>query len=70
MQDFFFRQRFDFKIENNKVIFSKIEIKSFIEVFKDKFKEITGLEFEVVEETKETKKPSVKVSELVKEEKN
>lgn len=60
LQDFFFRQRFEFEIKQNqegkskKVIFKDEKIKPFIELFKEKFKEITGLEFEV-DESKEKK---------------
>ena len=52
------------------MIFKKQEIKPFVEIFKTKFKAITGLDFEV-EEAKEEKKEkqNVKVEELVKEEK-
>jgi FKBP-type peptidyl-prolyl cis-trans isomerase 2 len=49
LQDFFFRTRFEYSIEDNKVIFKKNEIKAFIDIFKDRFKEMTGLDF-VVEE--------------------
>jgi len=76
LQDFFFRSRFDFEIKEGKVIFKKPEIKPFIDIFKERFKTITGLDFEVIEEkekkdeTKQAKqKPGVKVEELVKEEK-
>ena len=75
LQDFFFRARFDFVLKDKKVIFKKPEIKPFIDVFKEKFKTITGLEFEVAEETKEDKekkqdkKPKIRVEELIKEEK-
>jgi FKBP-type peptidyl-prolyl cis-trans isomerase 2 len=55
LQDFFFRQRFEFDIKDKKVIFKKQEIKPFIELFSKKFNEITGLDFEV-EEAKENKK--------------
>lgn len=72
LQDFFFRSRFEFEIKDKKVIFKKPEIKPFIEVFKEKFKTITGMEFEV-EEAKDSKekkeKPAVKVQELVNQEK-
>ncbi len=62
LQDFFFRQRFEFIIKDKKVIFKKPEIKPFVEVFKNKFKEITGLDFEVEEKKKEEK--NVKIEEL------
>ncbi|MDD5193330.1 MAG: peptidylprolyl isomerase [Candidatus Nanoarchaeia archaeon] len=56
--DFFLRMRFDFDIDetNKKVIFQKSEIKPFIEMFKDKFKTITGYDFEVNERKEEYKK--------------
>jgi FKBP-type peptidyl-prolyl cis-trans isomerase 2 len=53
LQDFFFKMRFDFEIKDKKVIFKKPEIRPFVDVFKPRFKEITGLDFEVVEEKKE-----------------
>jgi len=73
LQDFFFRSRFEFIIKDKKVIFQKPEIKPFIDVFKERFKTVTGFEFVVVEakdEKKEAKpKSAVKVEELVKVEK-
>ncbi len=56
LQDFFFKQRFDFEIKDKKVIFKKAEIKYFIDLFNQKFKEMTGLDFE----TEEQKKPETK----------
>jgi len=55
LQDFFFRQRFEFKLDekNKKVIFKEQKIQPVIKMFKQKFKEITGFEFEVSEEKKE-----------------
>jgi len=64
LQDFFFRSRFDFEIKDKKVIFKKAEIKPFVDVFKPRFQEITGLDFEVEEANEKTPK----VEELVKEE--
>ena len=61
MQDFFFKMRFDFEIKENMVIFKKQEIKPFIEVFKPRFKVMTGLDFEV-EDAKEAK-PKEKLEE-------
>jgi FKBP-type peptidyl-prolyl cis-trans isomerase SlyD len=49
IQDFFFRQRFEYVINENKVIFNKKEIKPFIDLFKDKFKIMIGLDFDVEE---------------------
>lgn len=60
LQDFFFRQRFDFELKDKSVIFKKQEIKPFIEMFKQKFKDITGLEFSVEENKKEVKKEEKK----------
>ena len=62
LQDFFFRQRFEFELDtkNKKVIFKEEKIKPVIDMFKQKFKDMTGLDFEVAiskkEEKKETKK--------------
>jgi len=55
LMDFFFKQRFEFEIKEKKVIFKKQEIKPLLEMMNQKFKEMTGLEFEVAEE-KEDKK--------------
>lgn len=73
LQDFFLRQRFDFEIKDNKVIFKKQEIKPFIDVFKQKFKDMTGLDFEVGEakeekEIREEKKEKEEVKQENKEE--
>jgi FKBP-type peptidyl-prolyl cis-trans isomerase 2 len=48
--EFLFRKEFTFKIEENKLIIeSDSTMKTIIELFKDKFKEIFGLELEVKE---------------------
>ncbi len=49
LQDFFFKQRFEFKInkENKKVIFKDEKIKPLIQMFNQKFKDIIGFDFEV-----------------------
>lgn len=48
LNDFFFRRNFKFEIQGNKLtIESEKQFKSFIELFKDKFQEILGLELEV-----------------------
>jgi len=56
LQDFFFRMKFDFEIKTDgktkKVIFKDEKIKPFVQVFNKKFKEMTGMDFEV-EEKKE-----------------
>ena len=54
IQDFFFKQRFEFELKDKKVIFKDEKIKPIIDVFKDKFKELSGLDVEV-EEKKEAK---------------
>ncbi|MAG02517.1 peptidylprolyl isomerase [Candidatus Pacearchaeota archaeon] len=59
LQDFFFKQRFDFEIKDKKVIFKDEKIKQFIDMIGPKFSEITGLEF-TAEEKKEDKKPEKK----------
>jgi FKBP-type peptidyl-prolyl cis-trans isomerase 2 len=61
LQDYFFKNRFEFKLENNKVTFNNKELKDRIDMFKGKFKDMTGLEFEVREEKdKELKKEEIK----------
>jgi FKBP-type peptidyl-prolyl cis-trans isomerase SlyD len=47
LQDFFFKTRLEFEIKDKKVIFKKSEIKPFLDVFRQKFKDMTGLDFEV-----------------------
>jgi FKBP-type peptidyl-prolyl cis-trans isomerase SlyD len=54
LQDFFFKQRFDFELKGKKVIFNDEKIKQFIEMIGPKFSEITGLEF-TAEDKKEDK---------------
>ncbi|MEK6872084.1 MAG: peptidylprolyl isomerase [Nanoarchaeota archaeon] len=54
LQDYFFRQRFDFVINNKKVTFKDPIVKIFLDILGDKFKSMTGLEFAVQE--KEEKK--------------
>lgn len=57
IQDFFFKQRFEFTIneKDKKIIFKNEKIKPLIQMMAEKFKEITGFDF-VVEEAK-TEKP-------------
>jgi len=55
IQDFFFRQRFEFEIKDNKVIFKDAKLKPIIDIFKDKFKDISGFEVEVAEIKKDKK---------------
>ncbi len=47
VQDFFFRQRFEFEIKDKKVIFRDEKLKPLIQMLQEKFKEMTGFEFEV-----------------------
>ncbi|VVB78500.1 Putative FKBP-type peptidyl-prolyl cis-trans isomerase [uncultured archaeon] len=65
LQEFFFKQKFEFVIKgegkDKKVIFKKPEIKPFVDIFKPKFNAMTGLDFDVEEksekkEVKEEKK--------------
>ncbi len=53
LNDFLFKKDFDFEVKDKKIIL-KVEkgMKNFVELFKDKFKEVLGLELEV-EEIKE-----------------
>jgi len=57
IQDFFFRQRFEFEIneKDKKIIFKKPELKPMIDMFKQKFKDMTGLDMEVIEKVEEKK---------------
>lgn len=57
LQDFFFKQRFDFELKGKKVIFKDDKIKQFIDMIGPKFSEITGLEFTAEGAKKEDKKP-------------
>jgi len=71
IQDFFFRQRFEFELKDKKVIFKEEKIKPMIDVFKDKFKKISGLDIEVAEakiEKTGDKKEKVKEGKLKPEE--
>jgi len=52
LQDFFFKQEFEFILDekDKKVIFKEEKIKPLIQMLGEKFKEMTGFEFEVEEE--------------------
>lgn len=52
LQDYFFKQRFDFEIKNNKVIFKDNSVNKFLDLLGQKFKDITGFEFVVGENRK------------------
>ncbi len=55
--NFLFRRDFDFEINDKKItIKAEKDFVKFLELFKDKFKEILGLEMEVVEEEKKDSK--------------
>jgi FKBP-type peptidyl-prolyl cis-trans isomerase 2 len=61
LNDFLFRRNFKFQLQENKLILEVEKgFKSFVELFKEKFKEMLGLDLEVVEivpaENKEEKK--------------
>ena len=62
LQDFFFRQRFKFRIDSGKVIFEK-KAEPFLTIFKDKFKEILSIEIETEPEKKPEKEPEKKPQE-------
>ncbi len=61
LQDFFFKQRFDFNIKEDektkskKIVFKDEKIKPLVEMMAQKFKEITGMDFEVEEKKEELK---------------
>jgi len=69
IQDYFFRQRFEFEIKredkNKKIIFKEAKLKPIIEVFKNKFKEILGFDVEVgeAEKSKDNLKKVEKIEE-------
>lgn len=68
LQDFFFKQRFEFLIKDKKVIFKNQIIEPFLQMLKDKFKDMTGFEFEVEKEEKEkTKKKTEEKKDIKKE---
>jgi len=72
LQDFFFKQRFEFNIDekNKKIIFKKQEIKPLIEMMNQKFKDMTGFGFEVEEKKEKEEKPKEeKTEEKTKKEK-
>lgn len=58
MLDFLFRREFDFQVEGRKlVIFCEKEMKDFIGLFTDKFREILELDLEVREKEEDVKEP-------------
>ncbi|MBT4135810.1 peptidylprolyl isomerase [archaeon] len=67
--DFFLQQRFEYEIKDKKVIFKEPKIKPFLDLFQQKFKDMTGLDFEVEGETKEESKKEEEKEESKKEEK-
>ena len=50
LQDFFFKQRFEFDVNGGKIIFKDEKIKPVIDIFSERFKDMTGLEFECKKE--------------------
>ena len=58
IQDFFFRQRFEFDIIDKKVIFKDSKLKPMVDLFSQKFKDISGFDMGVAEEKPKPKKPS------------
>ena len=60
LQDFFFRQKFEFEIKDNKVIFKDAKIKPIVEMLGPKLKEISGYDFEVGEKEEKEKEDSKK----------
>jgi FKBP-type peptidyl-prolyl cis-trans isomerase 2 len=57
LQDFFFRQRFDFSIQGEKVIFDK-KSEPFVKIFSQKLKDILGKEITFPEKKSENKQNS------------
>ena len=60
LNDFFFRKELDFEIKEKKLIFNlsedETQLKNLIELLKDKYKEMMGLEVEVKEKKEEKEK--------------
>jgi FKBP-type peptidyl-prolyl cis-trans isomerase 2 len=59
IQEFFFRKKFDFELKDNQAIFKDPKITPLVDIFKDKFKELTGLDFVVekkIEKIEKTEK--------------
>ncbi len=54
LQDYFFRQRFEFEIKDKKIILKEKMVKVFLDILGEKFKAMTGFEW-TVEEKKERK---------------
>ena len=61
LQDFFFKKRFDFRVED-KIVF-KEEAGPFLKIFEKKFKEILGKDIEVEKEKKKEKEKEKKEEE-------
>ena len=56
LQNFFFRQNFDFKIEDKKIVFEK-KAEPFLNHFREQFKKILDLEFIIETKNKKESKP-------------
>ena len=70
LEDFFFKKRFSFTLEDKKIIFEK-DAEPFLNLFKEKFKEILGKEIEVgkTEKEQEKSKEETKKEEKIEEKK-
>jgi len=60
LQDFFFKQRFEFEIKDKKAIFKEQAIIPIMQMMAPKFKEMTGFTFEVFSKKETTKKEDPK----------
>ena len=63
LMNFLFKQKFNYKINENKIIFEDNKLKPLLELFKDKFKKILSLDIDF-------EKPEVKKEEKVKDDKS
>ena len=71
IQDFFFRQRFEFELKDKKVILKEPKLKPIIDFFSQKFKDISGFDLVVIENDKHFQEPQKsKISEVAKEKKD
>ncbi|MEN9626442.1 MAG: hypothetical protein RL557_770 [archaeon] len=60
LQDYFFRQRFEFEIKDKKIILKEKMVKVFLDILGEKFKTMTGLEWTVEEKAEDKKEKDIK----------
>ena len=65
LQDFFFKNRFEFNIADNEIIFEE-KSEPFMKFFKNKFSEIIGVKVNISKETEDTNKETKNLSKKTK----